>query len=915
MLDSLVSFSSLIHHHRRTFRQILVAALLCPLQALACSGSLHIELENTGVYALDYAAIVAAQPELADCGSDRLVLSTGGKTVPMRVVDEDGQFGDGDRIEWIGQQLHGPSSWFNNYSINNVYVLSAADGSHLRTRDLEADGNGAALLDRTLHFEQENLMIRLDPTQHKPGEEPDVWQWIKLTHADPEPFSTEFDLPDLARTRPDNARLRLNFRGISSVFIPYRVREETSVDEHVLDVRVNGRLLEQLVWNGRDELVQEISIPAEHLRQAGNQLTLSVPKRTLPWKEEQNIVDVIMFNWMEVSYPLEGVINADAPPLQTAQASNLPIELRWRGDGPAPTLLGDDGSRRLPSKLGNGRYRYASAQPDVSLFPEAGFLSPKTLRGMGAGSLRTPGTGYDYLIVSHASLVDSIRPLAAYHEKQGLKVAVLDVASVYDEFNHGIVHPQAIRNLVDHAWHEWPEPRPRFLLLVGDASFDIRHDVYNDLAYAKFASSPQEMLPGQFSGIPATQYESTDKLLASRNLIPTWQYPSAEGQSASDNWFGAVDGDDYHPVVAVGRFPVVEPAEVTAIVDKTLDYVTRPQPGSWRRDVMFITDESNYFKKASDEIAASIGQKGFLADKIYASTDEKDNVNHQSAIKDGLNSGQLLVHFIGHGGRYIWRTGPPDLRKNHDLFTLDDVSELNNGERLPMILSMTCYSAPFDNPTEDSIGERFLREPGKGAVAVFAASWRNAPSTAFSKSLVKELLVPGATIGEAIVRAKKSITDRTLVEMYNLLGDPAVILERPRAGARVQLEGGRWNPSVTVALAGKEFHGRVGVDWIDADNQILATHNYHVDTNVFTLPVPKFEGGKIARAVGVYASGDNGGLDELAGFRLDFARHHRRTGFQLDKWLNPEKPRATDTVFYSGLDEEPNYDDDPVSED
>ncbi|MCB1579078.1 MAG: hypothetical protein KDI81_17550, partial [Xanthomonadales bacterium] len=62
-------------------------------------------------------------------------------------------------------------------------------------------------------------------------------------------------------------------------------------------------------------------------------------------------------------------------------------------------------------------------------------------------------------------------------------------------------------------------------------------------------------------------------------------------------------------------------------------------------------------------------------------------------------------------------------RKNHDLFTLDDVSELKNGGRLPMVLSMTCYSAPFDNPTEDSIGERFLREAGKGAVAVFAASW------------------------------------------------------------------------------------------------------------------------------------------------------------------------------------------------
>ena len=49
-----------------------------------------------------------------------------------------------------------------------------------------------------------------------------------------------------------------------------------------------------------------------------------------------------------------------------------------------------------------------------------------------------------------------------------------------------------------------------------------------------------------------------------------------------------------------------------------------------------------------------------------------------------------------------------------------------------MVLSMTCYSAPFDHPSADSIGEKFLRVPGKGAVAVLAASWRNAPYQAMS---------------------------------------------------------------------------------------------------------------------------------------------------------------------------------------
>ncbi|MFI4970841.1 MAG: C25 family cysteine peptidase, partial [Lysobacterales bacterium] len=489
------------------------------------------------------------------------------------------------------------------------------------------------------------------------------------------------------------------------------------------------------------------------------------------------------------------------------------------------------------------------------------------LRALTGAEWRHPTQGYDYLIVVHPSLIDAIRPLAAFHEQRGLKVAVLDVNAVYDQFNHGITHPRAIRNLVAAAYHHWPK-KPRFLLLVGDASFDIRHETYNDLNYAKWTD--RELLyPGHFGAVPGTPYPQQPQKLADRNLIPTWQYPSPEGQSASDNAFATVDGDGWHPVVAVGRFPVVEPSEVKAIVDKTIDYLSRPQLGAWRRDVMFITDEIDAFKKASDEIASGLGKNGFLADKVYASPKETDNAAHQGAIRDGIDDGRLLVHFIGHGGRYIWRTGPPDLHKNADLFTLADVSSLKNAARLPMVLSMTCYSAPFDNPTEDSIGERFLREPAKGAIAVFAASWRNSPSPAYSTSIINELLEPGATIGEAIVRAKKQSPDRTLVEMYNLLGDPAVVLERPRDVARIMRDGDRWNPGVLVDLGQPRFAGNVTVDWLDAKGAHLATSTFRSDESRFRLAPPRVAGSKVA-AVRVYAASPTTGRDAAGG--MDFPK-------------------------------------------
>jgi hypothetical protein len=324
---------------------------------------------------------------------------------------------------------------------------------------------------------------------------------------------------------------------------------------------------------------------------------------------------------------------------------------------------------------------------------------------------------------------------------------------------------------------------------------------------------------------------------------------------------------------------------------------------------MFITDEMEGFKAASNKIAVALGKDGFVADKVYASADEANNVAHQNAIRQGIDDGRLIVHFIGHGGRYIWRTGPPDLRKNHDLFTLDDVGSLTNAERLPMVLSMTCYSAPFDNPTEDSIGEKFLREPNKGAIAVFAASWRNAPSPEYSTAVIDELLKPGATIGEAIMRAKRQSQDRTLVEMYNLLGDPAVVLERPRDAARVAFDTDRWNPGVDVDLGTTRFNGSLAVDWVDAKGTKLATRSYAIDSPRFRLAVPTLAGGAPA-GVRLYAASPTTGRDVAGGADLPARKPVSSLRSRLVAWWRQmttpaSRParRTPDTISQLGFDD------------
>ncbi|UXI67943.1 C25 family cysteine peptidase [Tahibacter amnicola] len=835
------------------------SSLFAPVLALACQGSLTMEVDAAGVYAVSQGDVVAKAPGLANCPHDALVITVRGKEVPLRITGRGDTFQPGDRIEWVGQPLHGPESWFDSYSTVNAYVLAARPGPHARIREASGGGTGgnASFIRRT-HLEQDNLMIRLNQSLVELWSEPDYWHWAKITHVDPKPHEVTFDLPDLA-PRGGSITARLMFRGLSNVSVPMGPKGTavTKPADHTVHARLNGQDLGQLSWDGRKEFQGELKLPLAALKAAGNTLELSVPKRHAGGNTTP-LVDVVMFNWVEMDYPVAGDLAASREPIVATTGGTAML----RHGGARLALYAEDGTRLS----GNGSI--AGISPGMAYHPviDDAFATPVQLRARTAEDWRTPATPYDYLMIAHPRLIEAARPLAEFHRQRGLKVALIDVNDIYDQYNDGIAHPVAIRNLLSQAYHHWPTPRPRFALLVGDASFDIRHKQINRRNLAKFADN--ELLePGQFGDIPSTPYEQTPDDLPHRNLIPTWQFPSYDGQSASDNHFASVGDSPLHPVIAIGRFPVVEPAEVKAIVDKTIAYMKSPALGKWRRDVMFITDESSYFKTSSDEIAGALDKQGFLSEKVYASAEEKDNIAHQADIKDGLNEGRLLVHFLGHGGRYIWRTGPPDLRKNHDLFTLEDVSGLKNGTRLPMILSMTCYSAPFDNPTEDSIGERFLREPGKGAVAVFAASWRNSPSPAFSKAIMTELTTPGRTIGESIVIGKATNTDPTLVETYNLLGDPAVILERPTGELTLRRRAGPYGrPYIDAEVAGAGFRGQVATDWLDSKGQVVHSARFTAIGKRFSLPTPPDS--VTATEVRTYVADASRGFDAISRLEL-----------------------------------------------
>jgi hypothetical protein len=827
----------------------------------------RITLAEPGVYRVGYQDLARAGGA-GPFESAGLGLHNQGRPVPIWVHDGgDGRLGEGDWIEFVGETLAGEASYYNEYTSRNVYVLGTAEAKPARMERRSAPAAsfqpGRAIpLEVRRHLEQDTVLLRLVGSQ---GVKQELWHWAKLTQIDAAPFEVVADLSDLDVKSDRPVRVKLDFRGWS---MPAQ-RPTPGTKDHAVEVSVNGRPAGSTEWNNADQEHQLVlpPMPAGTLTAGPLKVQVKVPPRP-GMTPSDSLVDVSLLNWAQVEYPrVERAPAKQARVFAASDAADASLRLATTTPG-ALVVYGDDGSRwdaQSFVRASGALWAAPAGAKRFDLVSGGAYMRPATVVKDHRSDLRNVAQQADYVMVTHERLRSAIEPLAAYYRGTGLKVDVVDIQDVYDEFNHGILHPKALKDFLSYAYHDWQKPAPRYVLLVGDASWDSKNEKADENHYPAAAFSPAHGT--LFAGIDAIPY-AQGATLNHRNLIPTWSYLTYDGHAAGDNWFVSVDGEDELPDLAVGRFTAVEPAEVKAIVDKTIAYQKQADWGDWRRRITWITSEQAGFQHMSDGAAETAGRMGFSADKVYPpanSTTAEDQVR----LRASLNSGSLLVHFVGHGGRYIWRTGPADWQLHRDLFNLDDIDHLDPSSRLPMVLSMTCYSAPFDHPSADSIGEKFLRVPGKGAVAVLAASWRNAPYQAMTTDIVNELTKPGATsIGEAIQLVKRAGRHRELIEQYNLLGDPALRLATPRL--RMDLTASHAageQPMVTGRIDSEAFKGKAQVEWLDAAGAVVKAEEIAIDGPRFRASQPK-EAQNVA-SVRVYAWDAAARLDGLGKVSLE----------------------------------------------
>jgi hypothetical protein len=540
----------------------------------------------------------------------------------------------------------------------------------------------------------------------------------------------------LISSTPVNQILRtptIDSRSIADAKLQVVLQGMTEGVLHSVSVTMNGANLGDLNFTGQS---------------VGN-ITLLVPRGTL---QDVNTValtaqgganDLSLVDYIKLTYPRTYTAQSDSLKF-TAKAGDQVVV---HGFHQPPSRLIDitdpDQSLELEPEVDaeNGGYKLRARIPQsvpgthiLFALSDKTIAKPCRVTRNHSSSWHSAQPGSEVVMISHPNFVGSLGPLVRLRRGQGKSVALVQVDQVYDEFNFGEPSPYAIRDFLSIATEKW-QNKPKYLLLAGDASVDPR----NYLGFGFF------------------------------DFVPTKLILTSELKTASDDWFSDF-GNRALPQIATGRLPVRTTDEANTVVRKTLSYETDNDHGDWTEQSLLIADrnDTSDFSQDSRSIQALLPKSMTVTD-VFAS--HLDPSAARREILAGINSGKLLVNYIGHGSVEIW--------SGDDL--LDDMaaSTLSNGTRLSLFLNMNCLNGFFHDVYTQSLAEALLLSKNGGAVAVWASSGltQPEPQVQMDQNVVRLLFgKPSLTLGEAVRKAKSTITDPDVRRTYILFGDPVLRL-------------------------------------------------------------------------------------------------------------------------------------------
>ncbi|MFL6277533.1 MAG: C25 family cysteine peptidase [Blastocatellia bacterium] len=672
-----------------------------PAVAQGTATALKLYVQQAGMYHVTQAELLAAGLS-PDVDPRRLQLYEDGRERPITVPGEaDGRFDVGDAVEFYATA---PDS---AYTTARVYWLVAGSQPGQRIKRVKSKGfaEGAASYQAMAELRERSVYFAV----LRNGERENFFGAAVGGNG----VTRSLRLSNVVATAP--ATLEVTMQGMT--LMPHRV-----------NVMLNGEAVGDLAFESQAAAALRVNLPPAKLREGDNDIQLIAGGGS---------TDVSLIDTIRISY--ERGYRADGDALACTAQAKAAVTLS--GFSSAELRVMDvteaekGGAREVAATVRHDKSGYnatvsapGEGTRQLLAFTAAQMRRPAAIVADRPSNWRQPANAADLVIITRGDMESAFAPLKAWRERQGYKVALVDVEDLYDEFSYGQKTPQAIKDFLAYAAGNW-QTVPRYVVIGGDASYD-----------------PKNYLR-----------------LGEADVVPTKLIDTSLMETASDDWYAEM-GSEGLAAMAVGRLPVRSATEAAALVAKIIAY-----DGAAPSDaLLLVADSSDDF----DFAGAANQLRDFIPSNVRAEEirrGQTDDVASRERLLAAINEGRKVVNYLGHG----------NIDQLHGFLLTDaDARALTNQERLTFFVAMTCLNGYFQEPALDSLAEAMVKAPHGGAVAAWASSGMSGPAeqVVVNQALFRYLFSSGATLGDATLKAKAATSSSDVRRTWILLGDPTTRL-------------------------------------------------------------------------------------------------------------------------------------------
>ncbi|MDD4142423.1 MAG: type IX secretion system sortase PorU [Bacteroidales bacterium] len=401
--------------------------------------------------------------------------------------------------------------------------------------------------------------------------------------------------------------------------------------------------------------------------------------------------------------------------------------------------------------------------PSFVVFKEKDALSPTFVERTDNQNLFVEGA-VDYLIITPPGMFkEQANKFGSLHlQRDGMSYYVADLQEIYNEFSCGALDVTAIRNFIRHIYVRTNGEYPKYVLMLGSATYDYKNTEN-----------------GTPNLIPAFQSYQSLSLSTSYNSDDYYVLmDESEGQSAD----GIVD-------IRIGRIALDDIDEIEKYYDKVEYYLNSFAAANnlWKYRITGVADDgatksdsqNNSFIMLHEDMEAMLDtiNSEFTYNKVYLDAFPHVSTANGYRCPDAtdyliksFDEGSLVVSYYGHGSKLGWA--------DEQLLDIPSIQTIDNKKNMAFVIATTCDFYEFDNPYFYPAGKHLLLHDKGGAIALLSTSRVSYGAicvfvTKNSLSILnKDTYNPQTTFGDMYFASKQSANQSLRNYMY--FGDPAI---------------------------------------------------------------------------------------------------------------------------------------------